>query len=110
MTGLCLVLTTVDDERAALALGTALVSERLAACVNVLPSITSIYRWQDRIETTGECQLVIKTSVAASGAAQRRIAELHPYDTPEILIVAVGDGSPDYLAWAHAQIVLPRPA
>jgi periplasmic divalent cation tolerance protein len=99
-TELRLVFCTVPDAATAARLAETLVSERLAACVNALPGITSTYRWEGRIETATEQLLLIKCSVARLPALQARIESLHPYELPEIVAVEVASGLPRYLAWA----------
>ena len=82
-----------------------LVDERLAACVQSIPAITSTYRWQDDVHVDAEALLLIKTTRARVDALKRRVAELHPYDTPELLVLEVVEGAPDYLAWLDAATV-----
>lgn len=94
-----LVLTTCPDTAAAERIAHALVSERLASCVNILPIAKSIYLWKGKVETAAEQLLVIKSMARAYRAIQKRILELHPYELPEVLAVPVADGCPDYLAW-----------
>lgn len=94
-----LVLTTIPGDSDGTALAKALVDERLAACVNVLPPMTSIYRWQDAVETASERQLLIKTLVAKVPAVQQRVKELHSYELPEFLVLSVAGGSQAYLSW-----------
>jgi periplasmic divalent cation tolerance protein len=93
-----LVLTTLAAEADAAALARTLIEERLAACVNVLPTMTSVYRWKGDIEQDKEQQLVIKTTVDRIGALRARLEELHPYDLPEFLVLEAA-GSEAYLAW-----------
>ena len=76
-----------------------LVGEGCAACVNILPEVESVYRWQGRVEHARERQLIVKTQKAGVDGLRRRVAELHPYDTPEFLVMPVTDGDPRYLAW-----------
>ena len=76
-----------------------LVGEGRAACVNILSDVESVYRWQGRVEHARERQLIVKTRRARVDGLRRRVAELHPYDTPEFLVVPVADGDPRYLAW-----------
>lgn len=92
------VLTTLAAEADAAALARTLVEERLAACVNVLPPMTSVYRWKGDIEEDREQQLVIKTTVGKVAALQARLGQLHPYEVPEFLILA-GSASDAYLSW-----------
>ena len=76
-----------------------LVEEHLAACVNVLPPMDSIYRWEGKVEEASERQLIIKTTVTRVEALKRRLSDLHPYDVPELLVLSVSDGSDAYLRW-----------
>ncbi len=94
-----LVLTTVPDDESAETLARALVDERLAACVNVLPPMISIYRWKNSIERGTERQLLIKTTRDCVAALQTRLKALHSYEVPELLILPVEGGSEDYLGW-----------
>jgi periplasmic divalent cation tolerance protein len=94
------VLTTLGAEADAVTLAKALVEERLAACVNVLPPMTSVYRWKNAVEQEREQQLVIKTDAATVPALRARLLELHPYELPEFLVLDAG-GSDAYLAWVH---------
>ncbi|MEW6330597.1 MAG: divalent-cation tolerance protein CutA [Pseudomonadota bacterium] len=94
-----LVLTTCPDAETAERLARALVQERLAACVNILPVAQSIYLWKGRVESAAEQLLIIKSMARAFRAIRKRILELHPYELPEVIAVPVADGLPDYLAW-----------
>jgi periplasmic divalent cation tolerance protein len=94
-----IVLTTFPADGDPAPLARTLVEERLAACVNVLPPMSSTYRWQGAVEIAEERQLVIKTTAGRIEALERRIAELHPYDVPEILTIPVGGASAAYGAW-----------
>jgi periplasmic divalent cation tolerance protein len=94
-----LVLTTIGADADGAALARTLVDERLAACVNVLPPMTSIYRWKGAVEQDREQQLVIKTSARRVAALEARIRQLHPYELPEFLVIAASGGAEAYLAW-----------
>lgn len=94
-----LVLCTLPVATDASSLARALVSERLAACVNVLPPMGSIYRWQGNVEEATERQLLIKTTAARVSTLTARLTELHPYEVPEILVIDVAGGSERYLRW-----------
>ena len=98
-----LVLTTVPDQARGEAIARELVEGRLAACVNVLPPMISFYRWNNAIERDAEHQLVIKTTPDRVGAVEARLAELHPYELPEVLVVPIAHGSARYLAWVTAE-------
>ena len=80
-------------------LARALVDERLCACVNVLPGVRSYFRWEGRVDAAFELLLIAKTTAAAAAALRARIVALHPYEVPEVLELAVGDGLPAYLRW-----------
>lgn len=107
MTDFAIVLTTFPADRDPAALARTLVQERLAACVSLLPPMSSIYRWQGAIETADERQLVIKTTAGRVEALQRRVAELHPYDVPEILVIPVSEASAAYAAWLEESTTEP---
>jgi periplasmic divalent cation tolerance protein len=98
-----IVLSTAPGEAAA-GIARALVEERLAACVNVVPGVHSIYRWEGRIEEAGECLLVIKTSRARWGDLEARLRDLHPYAVPEILALPTTAGHHGYLAWVAESV------
>ena len=91
------------DQGTAEAIASRLVEERLAACVQILPPMRSVYRWEGRIEQGTEVLLLAKTSAAAWPALCARIEALHPYDTPEILTLEAASGSTGYLDWIHAE-------
>ncbi|MGF0948721.1 divalent-cation tolerance protein CutA, partial [Klebsiella pneumoniae] len=82
---------------------TALVAERLAACVNLLPGLRSVYRWQRKVEAAAEVLLLVKTSAEAYPALQERLRQLHPYELPELLAVEAASGLPEYLQWLAAE-------
>jgi periplasmic divalent cation tolerance protein len=99
-----LVLTTVPSADVGEQIARALVEGRLAACVNILPPMVSIYRWKGEVQRDSECQLVIKTSPARVDALQERLADLHPYDLPELIVIPVEGGDPAYLAWIEGEV------
>jgi periplasmic divalent cation tolerance protein len=104
MTDTVVVLCTFANEEEALRIGSALVEARLAACVNLLPGIRSVYRWKGEIEYSDEVLLLIKTTQQGFPALCERIKEMHPYETPEIVAVPIVDGLADYLAWIREQV------
>ena len=94
-----LVLTNLPDRGAAKHLASALIEDRVAACVNVLAPATSVYRWQGAVETADETPLLIKTTRERYAALEAKIRELHPYELPEIIAVPLAQGLPAYLQW-----------
>jgi periplasmic divalent cation tolerance protein len=99
MTDKKLVLTTAASKEEAQKIAHALVERRLAACVNIIPQIQSIYRWQEKVEEAEEWLLVIKTTEDAFGRVRDAIKELHSYELPECICVGIEDGSTEYLQW-----------
>ena len=85
----------------------ALVDEGCAACVNILHEVESVYRWEGRVEQARERQLIVKTLRTRVDRLRRRVGELHPYDTPELLVLPVVDGDPRYVAWIEAATAAP---
>ena len=96
--GAVVVITTVGDEEQALLIARELVARRLAACVNVLPGIRSVFRWQGQIQRDTEYLLLVKTLAAEQEAVAAAIRELHSYELPEILVIPVG-AEERFLAW-----------
>lgn len=94
-----LVLVTAGSEEQALLIARTLVAERLAACVNIVARVRSIYRWQSAIEDAREHLLIIKTRAALYSRVERRVRELHSYETPEIISIALDAGDKKYVAW-----------
>lgn len=98
------VLTTAPDAGVAESLGRALVEERLAACANVIPGITSVFRWEDDVQTEGEVLVLLKSTEAGFAALRDRLVELHPYDVPEVLRLPVAGGAGAYLDWVRGEV------
>lgn len=94
-----LVMTNMPDAASAHAMARALVEQNLAACVNCLPGVKSIYRWQGAIEEADEVTLLIKTGAARYAELEAAIKDSHPYQVPEIVALPVAGGLPAYLAW-----------
>ena len=97
--GLALYYATFPDQNTAVEIGRKLVEERLVACVNVLSPIRSIYRWEGKIEDSGEVAALFKTSPDRWTALQARYAELHPYDVPCLIELPAGQIAPAYAQW-----------
>jgi periplasmic divalent cation tolerance protein len=94
-----IVLTTLPIEGDAETLASQLVEERLAACVNILPAMRSVYRWKAAVEKADERQLIIKTTVKRVAALETRLRSLHPYEIPEFVVLPILSGSANYLSW-----------
>lgn len=94
-----LVLTTLPADADAATFAHTLVETRLAACVNLLPGMESVYRWEGRVEQERERQLVIKTARSRVVALWERVRELHPYEVPEFIVLPIVDGNDAYLRW-----------
>lgn len=99
MTGFIVVLITAPGEEEAAAMAQALVDDRLAACVNIVRNIRSIYRWQGSVEDENEALMLVKTRRDLFERLRERVKELHSYSVPEIIALPIGEGSEDYLAW-----------
>ena len=104
MSDVRIVLITAPDREAAATLGRALVEERLAACANLVPQITSIYRWEGAVQEDSEALMIIKTSAGRVAALTERVLELHPYEMPEVLVLPVESGAAAYLDWVRASV------
>jgi periplasmic divalent cation tolerance protein len=94
-----LALSTFPDAEIARRISNQLVSEHFAACANILPSVESIYRWKEKIESGNETLVLFKVSEVRQAAFQDKLRSLHPYDVPEIIFVPVTGGLPEYLQW-----------
>lgn len=94
-----LVFTTCPDENTAEQIASTLVQYKLAACVNIVRGVKSVYQWQDKIEQDHEVLLLIKTDIGHYKQLEKKILALHPYELPEILAVTVDRGSQAYLNW-----------
>ena len=99
----CLCFCTCPDDATARRIADALVEERLAACVNVLPGLRSVYRWQGAIQREDEVLLLIKTTRAQVAPLTARVASLHPHELPELVAVEVAGGLAAYLDWVEEQ-------
>jgi periplasmic divalent cation tolerance protein len=99
MTDKRIVFTTAGSEDEANKIARHLVERRMAACVNIVPQITSIYRWKENVEEAREWLLIVKTTAAAFEEVRDAIAELHSYEVPECICLTIEDGTPSYLDW-----------
>jgi len=98
-----LILCTCPDADSAQAIARALVEERLAACVNRIPGLTSTYRWQGEVREGNEVLLLVKTRRERLDQLRRRLLELHPYDVPEVIALEIVAGHIPYLEWLRAE-------
>ena len=99
-----IILTTLPDAETARRLGTQLVEERLAACVNLLPGVTSLYHWQGKMETASEVMALFKTTSDLWPSFERRLKELHPYDVPEIIVLKPEAVAESYAQWVTTEV------
>jgi len=104
MTDKLLVLTTAGSEEEARKIAQALVERRLAACVNIVPRIHSVYRWQDKVESAEEFLLISKTTRAREQQVRSAIKEMHSYELPECITVEIDGGSEQYLRWIEDSV------
>ncbi|HEY3380870.1 MAG TPA: divalent-cation tolerance protein CutA [Vicinamibacterales bacterium] len=102
-TDVVIALTTWPAAHDPAAFAGTLVEERLAACVNVLPEMESVYRWRGRVERERERQVIIKTTRARVEALIARVGQLHPYEVPELVVLASDGGGPAYLDWVRGE-------
>ena len=106
----CLVvLVTCPTGRPAATLAGALVERRLAACVNIVPTVTSIFRWQGKIDRAREALLVVKTTTRGFEALRRAVLDLHPYESPEIIALPINQAHEPYLAWVRSNVSASSP-
>jgi periplasmic divalent cation tolerance protein len=99
-----LVLVTYPVDHDPLPVARTLVEEHLVACINVLPAMQSVYRWEGKVEEAHEHQLVMKTTSERVEALEARLASLHPYHVPEILVLRIADGADAYLNWLRESV------
>lgn len=101
--GAVVILVTTPDEESAERVAQSLVEERLAACVNILSGVRSVYRWQGSVEAAKEVLLAIKARREDVDFVARRVLELHPYDVPEVIAIDIIDGHAPYLEWLRVE-------
>ena len=99
MTEFIIVFITAPNEKEAASISRTIVEERLVACVNIIPSVRSIYRWQGRVEDEQEVLMIVKTKKSLFERLQERVKELHSYEVPEIIGLPLVEGSKEYLDW-----------
>ena len=104
MTNARIVLTTIGSKELAEKLAQQLVERRLAACVNIVGPIRSVYRWEEKVEHEDEYLLLIKTTTTHAAQVQAAFKELHPYELPECVELAIDGGSEQYLAWLTGEV------
>jgi periplasmic divalent cation tolerance protein len=109
MTDKRIVLSTAASEDEARKIAHHLIEQRLAACVNIVPQIESIYRWKEKVESSQEFLLLIKTSADRFSQIRDAIRELHSYELPECVAINIEDGSPEYLQWLAYSLAKEEP-
>ena len=103
MQNIHIALCTIDSREKAHTLAQALLERRCIACANLIPGVESVYWWEGRIESAAEVLMVFKTSADRINELKATVTELHPYDTPELLILPVTQGLDRYLAWVEKE-------
>ena len=101
------IFSTCETEADARRIAGHLVERRLAACVNVVPGVLSVYRWKGAVESAQEWMLVIKSRRGLVGAIEAEFAVVHPYEVPELVVVPVVDGGKSYMVWLEGELELP---
>ena len=102
-----IAITTINNIEEASRIGSILVDEKLVACATVIPAVQSIYRWKDKMESTPEALLILKTGPDQIAALEARLLALHHYHTPEFLVLPVESGNAAYLHWLHSNLRIP---
>ena len=103
-----IVFSTFPDVEQARLAAHKLIEQGVAACVNIVPSVTSVYRWQGKVEEAGEALLLMKTTDAAYPRLESALKACHPYELPEILAVTLQQGLPEYLGWVARETISPE--
>ena len=100
----CIVLCTCPDQGSATRIASMLVENKLAACVNIVPGLTSVYEWKGNIENAQEQLLIAKTKSTAFQAVANAILDIHPYELPEIISIPINNGLAGYLSWIDSNV------
>ena len=101
------ILVTAPDDQIAASIGRQLVKERLVACANVIPGLSSIYWWEGEVEEASEVLVMLKAREADVARIAKRVRKLHPYSVPEVIAAPIVGGSSDYLSWIHSETERP---
>ncbi len=99
----CIINCTTRNKEEAIYIAKSLVERKLIACCNIVPSITSVYEWENELCYDEECLMVMKTKAELFNEVENAIKELHTYDTPEIICIPINNGSSEYLSWVNDQ-------
>ncbi|MDH5433905.1 MAG: divalent-cation tolerance protein CutA [Gammaproteobacteria bacterium] len=103
-----LCITTVNDSHEAEKIASQLLQQKLVACVNIIDKVKSLYWWQGKVETDQEYLLLMKTSRSCINRLQSSLLNIHPYQTPEFIVLDITNGSPDYLNWLSDSVKSPE--
>lgn len=103
-----LLLTTFPDKETARQIGTIWIESQLAACVNILPGVESIYRWKGGTERSEEVQVIVKTVCSRLPKLEASLRELHPYELPEVLVLFPESGSEEFFAWIRSETMVDK--
>lgn len=104
MSDLCVVLCTCPDKSCAREIACKVVENQLAACVNIMAGMVSVYRWEGKVQQDSECQLVIKTKKSALSRLKDEVFTMHPYEVPEWVVLDIDDVSLGYEEWIHSSV------
>ncbi|CAB3401733.1 unnamed protein product [Caenorhabditis bovis] len=97
------VLITVPTKDVGLQISRSIVTQKLAACVNIIPSVTSVYVWEGKLEESDELMMVVKTTSEKIAQLQESVTKLHPYDVPEFIVLPIEHAAPKYASWIATQ-------
>lgn len=101
----CIINCTTENKEDAKEIAKHLVEKKLIACCNIIPSITSIYEWENELCCDEECLMIMKTRTSLFKEVEREIKKIHKYETPEIICLPITDGSNEYLSWVNEQVL-----
>jgi periplasmic divalent cation tolerance protein len=101
----CIILSTCPNQEVAETIAHALIEEKLAACVNIVPGVTSVYEWKGKIEKSQEQLLIAKTTTSTYSAVENAILKRHPYELPEVISIPINNGLASYLSWIDDNVL-----
>ncbi|MBD3272404.1 MAG: divalent cation tolerance protein CutA [Elusimicrobia bacterium] len=105
-----IIFITVPSKEEAQKIAHALLNEKQAACVNIIPAVDSWYWWEGKIDHSSELLLIVKTTGKQVAGIIQKVGKIHPYEVPEVIVVPIDDGNPDYLQWIHNSVTCAKPS